>query len=92
MRQFISYAPPSSLGDWSVVAEHSASLTYSITAKSVGSTKLKCKVKYYNKKNELVEEEWLDSVKITTGNSIANVEVCFYGIPLGTTVNGTINP
>jgi hypothetical protein len=92
MRQFKSYAPPSFWGKWEIIGSHLGEVSFKITAEAVGSTLLRCKVRYYKTSTQQVVEEWLDSKKIECGNCVANVEVCFMGNPLGTAVDGTINP
>ena len=92
MRLYHAYAGPSTWGPWVTIGSHLGIASFKITAEVVGDTLLKCRVRYYNTATSQVTEEWLDEVTVSCGNCVANVEVCFKGIPTGSAVNGTVNP
>jgi hypothetical protein len=92
MRQFDGYASPSSWGEWKTIGEYSGSLSFSISAKPIGDVVIRSQVKYWKRKDEQVEEEFMGSTSIITANVYGNVEVRFMGLPLGTVISGTINP
>jgi hypothetical protein len=91
-RDFHAYAGPSIWGDWVSVADHLGVVTYNITAEAVGNTVLRSRVRYFSAPDHQVVDEFGDSVTITTGNVVASVEVSFKGVPLGSAVDGTIEP
>jgi hypothetical protein len=92
MRLYAAYAGPNIWGPWVIILSHLGIVNCSISAKPVGDTVLRCRVRYFDSKNVQVTEEWNGDVKITTSNSVANVEVSFLGIPLGSAVDGTVSP
>ncbi len=92
LRQFVAYAGPNTWGPWVPIADHIGSVTYTITGGAVGNTLIRSRVRYYKDIDTQVTEEWSDSVTITTANVVASVEVSFMGVPLGSAVDGTIQP
>jgi len=88
--QYVAYAPPSTWGEWVVVAEHLGIVEYTITAEPIGDTVIRCAVRYYVAANDQITSEWREEVSITTGNVAAKVEVRFMGVPTGRVVNGTV--
>lgn len=90
-KSFVGYAAPMAWGPWVTIESHGGSISFDINYRAVGDTLVLGKVRYFNKDNKKVEEQFRDEVIITTGNSWANVEVCFKGNPLGSTVEGTIS-
>lgn len=90
-RLYSAYAGPSIWGSWEEIARHLGKCTFNITAEAVGSTIIRGRVRYY-RDSEKVIEEFRDSITIHTGNAVDIVEVSFMGIPMGTAVNGTIDP
>jgi hypothetical protein len=92
MRQYSAYAGPSTWGPWVKVAEHTAPITFDVTATPVGNTVLRCRVRYFRTDTQQATEEWRDNVRIHTGNCVAVVEVSFMGVPTGSAVDGTVDP
>ena len=92
MRLYNAYAGPAIWGQWVNIASHAGVANFSITADAVGSTLIRCRVRYYKTATQQVVEEWLDKTHIDCGDCYANVEVSFMGLPTGTAVDGTVNP
>lgn len=92
MTSFSAYALPNIWGPWVNIASHTASVSFKISADPVGSTVLRCRVRYFKGKGggSQIIEEFIDNVTITTSNSVAIIEVSFMGIPTGSAVDGTI--
>jgi hypothetical protein len=89
---FNAYAPPMIWGAWAIIASHTASIGYDISASAVGDTRIRCRVRYFKEIRNQVIEEFVDLTSIRTANVIANIEVSFMGVPLGSAVDGTISP
>lgn len=77
------WAAPLTFGPWAVIANHLNSVTFEVTVTPIGDTMVTGELRYWNKNNEKVIVSFKDSQKITTGNSIGNVEVRLKGTPLG---------
>lgn len=95
MKQFSALALPLAWGPWTEIQSHLGSLTFTITYAPLGDTLVMGRVRYFKKGNPdpgQVVEEFKDETSITTSNSVANIEVSFKGIILGSAVNGTIEP
>ena len=92
MRIYHAYAGPSTWGSWVIVGSHLGVASFTITADAVGSTLIKCRVRYYKTAHTQVVEEWLDNTTVDCGDCVANVEVSFEGLPLGSAVDGTVTP
>lgn len=92
LNRFNAYAGPSTWGPWTQIAAHGGPVTYTITAKPVGSTVIVGRVKYFGRDGKQHIETFRGSTTITTGNSWATVRVSFKGIPTGSAVEGTISP
>jgi hypothetical protein len=90
-RRFQAYAPPSAWGSWVQIASHGGIFNFSISYEAIGNTNAIGAVFYYGS-NGKVTQQFNGSIDITTGNVWANVFVCFRGAPLGTAIQGTINP
>jgi hypothetical protein len=89
-KTFTAYAAPMSWGSWATIQSHGGIITFKITYYVVGDTMVMGKVRYYREKEKLVEEEFMDKVTIQTADVWANIDVCFKGVPLGSTIEGTI--
>ncbi len=92
MRVYNAYAPPNFWGDWVTIASQTGMASFTITASPVGDTLLRGRVKYYKTARDQSTDEFLDSITIHCGDSINNIEVSFMGIPMGTAVEGTVEP
>ncbi|MFD2871729.1 hypothetical protein ACFS5N_04570 [Mucilaginibacter ximonensis] len=90
-RIYHAYAGPSTWSAWTQIASQFGVTAYDITANAVGSTIIKCRVRYFDRTNTQVISEFLDNITILTAPTGA-VEVSFMGVPTGTAVDGTINP
>ncbi|HEY0074538.1 MAG TPA: hypothetical protein VGB77_10575 [Abditibacteriaceae bacterium] len=91
LRRFAGYAGPLRWGPWVEVARHGGVVNYNISYSAVGDTLVHGTVSYYSSSG-WKSQVFRDSISITTGNAWATVKVCFHGNPLGSAVNGTINP
>lgn len=89
-KQFTAYAPPMMWGAWTTIQSHGGSITFNIKYSVIGDTSVFGKVKYYKTPDLLTEQEFKDEVSITTANVWGNIEVCFKGVVLGSTVEGSI--
>jgi len=89
-KTFTAYAAPMMWGPWTTIQSHGGSIAFAISYSAIGDTLVMGKVKYFKAKDTQVEEEFRDETTIRTGDVWANVEVCFKGVPLGSTVNGEI--
>ena len=88
--EFSAYAGPLVFGPWVNVASHMGTATFSISAEPIGSTVLVGEVRYFATDGSQRTESFTKSVSVRTGNSIANVEVRFKGVPLGSAVRGFV--
>ena len=88
-KRFIAYAAPMSWGPWATIQSYGGAIAFKITYIAIGDTMVMGKVRYYRGKDKHVEEEFKDEVVIRTA-VWANVEVCFRGLPIGSTVEGEI--
>lgn len=93
-RDITLYAPPLTWGSWSIIASHLGTITFSIECTPIGSTQIYGRVRYYKGENggTQVNESFIESIKITTSNSVANVELCLKGNPFGSQVRVTVDP
>lgn len=89
-KTFTAYAAPMLWGPWVTIQSHGGPIAFKITYTPIGDTLVMGKVRYYKEKEKLVEEEFKDEITIRTADVWANVEVCFKGLPLGSTVEGEI--
>jgi hypothetical protein len=92
---FNAYAPPGVYGAWYKIKSHMGVSIFTITAKPIGKTMLKGRVRYWKHskgKDRQVVEEFIDDIEITTANVVGVIEVSFKGIPTGTAVSGSIRP
>lgn len=92
MRQFNAYAPPLVYGPYITITKHMGPNQFKITYDAVGATKVLGKVKYFKTATQQVEDEFIDEITIHVGDCIAAIEACFKGTPLGSAVDGTIDP
>lgn len=90
-KRFTAYAAPMMWGPWTTIQNHGGSVTFKIEYSAIGDTVVMGKVRYYKEKDKLVEEEFKDEVVIRTANVWANIDTCFKGLPLGSTVEGEIS-
>lgn len=90
-REFSAYAGPMIFGPWVNVASHIGTATFSISAEPLGSTVIVGEVRYFGSDGTQKTESFNQSVTVRTGNSIANVEVRFKGVPLGSAVRGFVS-
>ncbi|MDG3075996.1 hypothetical protein [Bacillus halotolerans] len=88
-KQFSAYAPPNFWGVWYTIESHIGPVDLSISYKAVGDTLVLGKVRYFSE-NGKKEQEFIDSVQISCGNAVDNVEVCFKGVPTGSAVEGWV--
>src|SRR5262249_38331976 len=77
------YAGPNVFGPWAVVSSHIGHVRYTIKVEPIGDTTVFGEVRYYDESNTLVTKGFYQEISISTGNSIANVEVRLKGIPFG---------
>lgn len=89
-KTFTAYAAPMAWGPWMAIQSHGGVITFKITYSAIGDTLVMGKVRYYKEKEKLREEEFKDEVTIKTADVWANIDVCFKGVPLGSTVEGEI--
>ena len=89
-KTFTAYAPPIVWGLWTTIQSHGGPIAFKITYSPIGDTMVMGKVRYYKEVGKLTEEEFKDEVTIKTANVWANIDVCFKGVPLGSTVEGEI--
>lgn len=90
-RMFSAYANPGSWGGWVQIAAHGGRVSYAIDYRAIGDTFVTAAVNYYGP-NGWVRQIFHGSISFTTGNAWAAIHVCFHGNPLGSTVEGTVNP
>ncbi len=84
-------------GAWVSIASHAGSVTYTISYRPLGDTLVLAQVRYYAPYGDepggrQVVKDFTETIRITTSNSYANIEVRFKGIVLGSAVEGTISP
>lgn len=91
MSIYHAYAGPSTWSSWTTISSQFGVTSYIITAEAVGDTVIKCRVRYFDRNNNQVIEEWLDNITIKTA-ATGSIDVSFMGIPLGTAIDGTIEP
>lgn len=77
------YAPPLVFGNWSVVGSHIGTVTVHLVVEPIGDTVVVGQVRYFNSQNVQVEEEFHKETTVSTGNSVANIEVRLKGTPTG---------
>jgi hypothetical protein len=87
---FTAYAPPSIWGTWQTIYNSMGSRSFTLSFSAVGDTQVKGKVRYFGAIGK-VEQEFFEQIVFASGDAIANIEVCFKGIPLGSTVDGSIS-
>jgi len=93
MRQFNHYAPPMVFGPYKVITKHMGVNKFNISYTGLSeASKVFGKVKYFKTAIQQVEEEFTDETTIHVGDCIASIELCFKGVPLGSSVEGTIDP
>lgn len=91
-RKIYAYAAQSKWGSWTEVAYHNGVVSFNISYRPISNTEVYGAVNYYGS-NGWTRKVFKDSISIQTGNAWANVHVCFYGNPFGTSVevHGTMN-
>ncbi len=89
-KAFTAWAAPMMWGPWTTIQSHGGVINFKITYSAIGDTMVMGKVKYYKEQGHTSEEEFKDSTSIKTAVVWANIEVCFKGIPTGSTVEGEI--
>ena len=75
------------------IASHIGTVPYTIDYQAVGDTLVLAQVRYFAAgSGAQVTVDFSGSISIVTSNSIANIEVRFKGVPLGSAVQGSISP
>ena len=73
------WAGPMVFGNWVAVANHLGSADFTITVEPIGDTVVVGQVRYFDRQNQHVTEDFNGEVSISTGNSVATVEVRLKG-------------
>lgn len=89
-KPFKTYAPPMLWGPWEIIDNSAGEMSFKITYSADGNTIVMGKIRYYSQQNKVAEEGFQDEIIIRTGDAIANIEVCFKGLSLGSEVHGEI--
>jgi hypothetical protein len=93
-RSFTADALPNVWGPAVVVGNAIGVVTYTIEYAAVGGTLVMGRVTFFEGAGggKRVQREFRDSITITTANAVAAVECQFKGIPLGSAVDGFVEP
>jgi hypothetical protein len=88
---FTAYAPPLFFGPWSVATSHTGRARVRLSASPIGDTEIFGEVRYYDSSNTQVVKSWHRQITFDVGDSYANIEVRFKGVPLGSAVEGEVS-
>jgi len=87
---FSAYAPPVVWSPYIWIISHIGPTSFAIKTKWFGDTMVNSKARYWGTGGYWVETIFFQEIRVSVGNASASVYMSYQGIPLGSSVLGTV--